>query len=240
MRAGAVIPEHKADERERPAPIIRGHRRCSYVGADDIPASRAWYHGTGVGGARARGTLPLVRALHLLPRVYSLRSLPGNSYGYYRVPSNTRAHTTASAQTVHARTPGALDACALHARLQHCAGPVSTVRTESLVLTPPTQTAVRGASLVFPNQIFPPSCRPPPPLYICICALLAAHISPPSTFIIQYNSRSNNALCRTDRERGLLGGSGYDAGRLCAGAAETWDALEGSWGGPVQAKDGGR
>ncbi|KAJ7105323.1 hypothetical protein C8R44DRAFT_943242 [Mycena epipterygia] len=95
-----------------------------------------------------------------------------------------------------------------HARparwMPHCAGPVSTVGTESLVLTPPTQTAVRGASILFPNQIFPPSGRPPHSLYICIHALLSA----------------------TDRKRGLLGGSGYDPGRLYAGAAGTWDGVE--------------
>ncbi|KAJ7105317.1 hypothetical protein C8R44DRAFT_886794 [Mycena epipterygia] len=107
VRAGAAIPEHNADERERPSPIIRGrsralrrefagvswarwvdvadgrrHRRRSYVGADDIPTSQVRYPGTGLCTGkglvgRCLLSVPCISS-HLPARYGSSRGIPAD------------------------------------------------------------------------------------------------------------------------------------------------------------------
>ncbi|KAJ7105358.1 hypothetical protein C8R44DRAFT_886825 [Mycena epipterygia] len=187
----------------------RRHRRSSYVGADDIPASRAWYPGTGPCAVQDALSAPCITSR--LPTHYGSRR--GVTADKIMVPSVQRAHIRQPAEAIHARTLGALEPCSRLALFQYYAAPapVSGSGAVSPVLTPLTR------------------------MWICIHALLSAHIRPPSAFVIQYKSRSTNAVRRTDRERGLLDGSGYDAEKLGLGAVEAWEGLEGIWGGPLVA-----
>ncbi|KAJ7105353.1 hypothetical protein C8R44DRAFT_886823 [Mycena epipterygia] len=173
------MPEHKADERERPTPII-GARITSREKAS-----------------------PEFRCSVQRTRTYNCLS---------------KGHTRTHARRIRGRP--------LRTPVQDYAAPVFSAPAESPALTPPKQTELRGATIDLvpypPDHVLPPSCRPPPPLYICIWVLLSA----PSALVLQYKSRSNNALWRTDRERDLLGCSGHDAGRLGLGAVETWDGFQ--------------
>ncbi|KAJ7105349.1 hypothetical protein C8R44DRAFT_886821 [Mycena epipterygia] len=125
VRAGAAILEHKADERERPTPIIGGRNTLREKASSEI----AGYPGTGpcaVHDERDAASLTedIVRCSVQRTRTYNCLS---------------KGHTRTHARRVRGRP--------LRTPVQDYAAPVFSARAESPALTPPKQTVLRGATI---------------------------------------------------------------------------------------------
>ncbi|KAJ7105314.1 hypothetical protein C8R44DRAFT_886791 [Mycena epipterygia] len=136
----------------------------------------------------------------------------------------TRAHMTARGG--HTRMPGASEACPLRARLQHHAAPISSANAPDANCTTRRYPRPRTVS---PNHILPALLPPSTLRPISASAPCSPRTSARPARLSSNTNPDATTLCRTDRERGLLGCSGYDAGRFCAAAAETWGGWRASW-----------